>query len=62
MPIITLEGPKINDLDKRRRFIRDLTDAAVEAYGLPQEKIIVILHENSREQVGVGGQLLADLG
>ncbi len=62
MPIITLEGPKIADLDRRRTFIRELTDAAVKAYDLPQEKIIVILHENTREQVGVGGKLLADLG
>ncbi len=62
MPIITLEGPKIADLDVRRTFVRELTDAAVKAYGLPQEKIVVLLHENSREQVGVGGQLLADLG
>jgi 4-oxalocrotonate tautomerase len=61
MPIITLEGPAIPDLDHRRSFIRELTDAAVKAYGLPEEKIIVILHENSREQVGVGGNLLADL-
>jgi len=61
MPIITLEGPAIPDLDRRRSFIRELTDAAVKAYGLPEEKIIVILHENSREQVGVGGNLLADL-
>ena len=60
MPIITLEGPKITDLNRRRKLIRELTDAAVKAYGLPQEKIIVILHENSREQVGVGGELLAD--
>lgn len=61
MPIITLEGPRITDLDARRCLIRELTDAAVKAYGLPQEKIIVLLHENSREQVGVGGKLLADL-
>lgn len=60
MPIITLEGPCIEDLDKRRSFVRELTDAAVKAYDLPQEKIIVILHENSREQVGVGGELLID--
>jgi 4-oxalocrotonate tautomerase len=61
MPIITLEGPKIIDLDTRRTFVRELTDAAVRAYGLPQEKIVIILHENSREQVGVGGELLVDL-
>lgn len=60
MPIITLEGPKIVDLEKRRRFVRELTDAAVKAYDLPREKIIVILHENTREQVGVAGELLID--
>ncbi len=60
MPIITLEGPTIVDLETRRSFVRELTDAAVKAYGLPEEKIIVILHENSREQVGVGGELLID--
>ena len=62
MPIITLEGPRIEDLEKRRSFVRELTDAAVKAYGLPQEKIVVIMHENTREQVGVGGKLLVDLG
>ncbi len=61
MPIITLEGPRIADLDRRRALIRELTDAAVKAYALPQEKIIVLLHENSREQVGVGGELLSDM-
>ncbi len=61
MPIITLEGPRIADLDRRRALIRELTDAAVKAYGMPQEKIIVLLHENSREQVGVGGELLSDM-
>lgn len=62
MPIITLEGPKIADVEVRRRLIHELTEAAASAYALPQEKIIVILHENTREQVGVGGKLLADLG
>lgn len=60
MPIITLEGPKIEDLDTRRTFVRELTDAAAKAYAMPAEKIIVILHENSREQVGVAGELLVD--
>lgn len=60
MPIITLEGPKINELDTRRTFVRELTEAAAKAYNMPPEKIIVILHENSREQVGVAGELLID--
>lgn len=60
MPIITLEGPKIADLDQRRILVRELTAAAAKAYALPIEKIIVLLHENSREQVGVAGELLID--
>jgi 4-oxalocrotonate tautomerase len=62
MPIITLEGPPIGNLETRRRLVRELTAAAVAAYELPAEKIVVILHENSREQVGVGGELLVDKG
>jgi len=60
MPIINIEGPPIKDLETRRDFVQNLTRAAASAYGLPAEKIIVIIHENTPEQVAVGGQLLAD--
>ncbi len=60
MPIITLEGPRISDLDARRTLVKEVTDSAAKAYGLAKEKIIIILHENTPEQVGVGGELLAD--
>lgn len=60
MPIITLEGPRIPTLDARRSLVSEVTEAAAKAYGLPNEKIIVIIHENTAEQVGVGGELLAD--
>ena len=61
MPIITIEGPGIKDLDTRRALVRELTDAAVRAYGMPQEKMIVLIRENTPEQVAVGGELIADL-
>jgi 4-oxalocrotonate tautomerase len=61
MPIITLEGPRIQDLDTRRTLVRELTDAAARAYGLPREKMVVLIRENTPEQVAVGGELLADL-
>jgi phenylpyruvate tautomerase PptA (4-oxalocrotonate tautomerase family) len=28
MPIITIEGPEIKDLDTRRALVRELTDAS----------------------------------
>jgi len=60
MPIITIDGPRINDIDKRRRFVEQLTTAATEVYNMPKEKIIVLIRENSPEQVAVGGELIAD--
>jgi 4-oxalocrotonate tautomerase len=60
MPIITLEGPRIEDMDKRRAFVRVLTEAAVQAYDLPASTMIVILHEVPQECVGSGGELISD--
>jgi len=37
-----------------------LTDAATEVYGMDKEHIIVLIQENAPENVGVGGQLIAD--
>ena len=60
MPNITVEGPPIKELDRKRRFARELTEAATKAYGLPKEAIIVLLKENSPENVSVGGELIID--
>jgi 4-oxalocrotonate tautomerase len=60
MPILTLEGPPIADLKIRRALVAELTSAAAKAYSMPKEKIIILLHENTPEQVAVGGVLIAD--
>jgi len=61
MPIIAIEGPPIADLNVRRKLVGELTAAAARAYALPEEKIIVLIRENTPEQVAVGGKLLSDL-
>ena len=61
MPIITIEGPRIEAIEIRRNLVRDLTEAASRAYGMPREKMIVLIRENTPEQVAVGGELIADL-
>jgi 4-oxalocrotonate tautomerase len=61
MPIITIEGPEIQDLDTRRALVRELTDVAARAYDMPREKMIVLIRESTPDQVAVGGELLADL-
>ena len=60
MPDISIEGPIIKDIDKKKILVREMTDAAVKAYGLPRETIVVLIKENPPENVGVGGQLLID--
>ena len=60
MPNITFDGPRIADLNKKRELIRSVTDAAVKAYGLPKQAMVVVLKENLPENVGIGGELLAD--
>ena len=60
MPNITFDGPRITDLDKKRELVRSVTDAAIKAYGLPKQAMVVVLKENPPENVGIGGELLAD--
>ena len=60
MPILTLEGPPISDRSVRRALVAELTEAASRAYSMPKEKIIVLLHEKTPEEVAVGGVLLSD--
>ena len=60
MPLITVEGPKIPEIERKRLLVERLSDAAVEVYGIDREHIIVLIRENLPENVGVGGELIAD--
>ena len=59
MPIITLDGPPLR-LEKKRALVTELTTLAARAYELPEATIIVMIRENTPDQVGVGGTLIAD--
>ena len=60
MPTIQIDGPKIKSMEQRRQLVTKLSDAAAEVYGIVKEHMIVLIRENALENVGVGGQLLAD--
>lgn len=60
MPNITLSGPPITDMNKKRLLVQKITAAATEAYGLPAETIVVVIKENAPENVAVGGVLIVD--
>jgi 4-oxalocrotonate tautomerase len=60
MPNITFDGPRIEDLAQKRELIKTVTDAAVKAYGLPKQAMVILIQENDPENVGIGGELLVD--
>lgn len=60
MPIIRIDGPPVTDLDVKRQLVKELSEAAAKAYGLPVNIIHVLIRENQPENVGTGGRLLLD--
>ena len=61
MPTVVIEGPRIS-LARKRSLVRKLTAAIASAYDWPLENVVVILRENSDENVARGGRLLIDGG
>ena len=57
MPNITVEGPAL-EIAKKRLLVKALYDAARAVYNI--EHIVVLIHENPPENVGVAGELIAD--
>lgn len=58
MPTITVEGPPIKEIERKRQLVKKLTAAAIEIYNI--EHIVVLIRENAPENVGVNGELIAD--
>lgn len=59
MPVITIEGALMN-VEQKRKLAKVLTREAAEIMRVPEAAFIVLLKENSTENIGVGGTLLAD--
>jgi 4-oxalocrotonate tautomerase len=60
MPTVTVEGPKIPDLEKKRALAKEITDVLERVYGLPREAYTVVIRENPPENVAVAGTLIVD--
>ena len=58
MPTITVEGPPIEDVDRKRELARRLTKVAVDVYCIPH--ITVLIKENPPENVAANGVLICD--
>ena len=59
MPIITLDGGTLNK-EQKAELVRQFTESAHQVMGIRKEAFVVIIRENPAENIGVGGELLAD--
>jgi 4-oxalocrotonate tautomerase len=58
MPTITIDGPPIKEVERKRELVKRLTEVAIGIYKI--EHIVVLIRENQPENVGVNGQLIFD--
>ena len=58
MPTIVVDGPPIEEVERKRALVKGLTEVAARVYGIPH--ITVLIREIQPENVGVNGELLAD--
>ncbi|HUV80142.1 MAG TPA: 4-oxalocrotonate tautomerase DmpI [Candidatus Bathyarchaeia archaeon] len=60
MPSVTIEGPKIEEVEIKRKLVKEITDALEKAYKIPREAYVIVIKENLPANVGVGGKLIID--
>ncbi|MGW4395972.1 4-oxalocrotonate tautomerase DmpI [Amycolatopsis nivea] len=59
MPVVTvLQGPR--DVQLKRDLISKITDAFVDAYGIPADTVQVWFNEVPADSWGAAGRLIAD--
>ena len=61
MPNITIDGPKIESIEIKRVLVKEITDSIENAYKIPRDHIVVVINEQSPENVGVAGKLISDM-
>ncbi|NLO05971.1 MAG: 4-oxalocrotonate tautomerase family protein [candidate division WS1 bacterium] len=59
MPVVQIDGGPLS-VEKKRELCGNITEALSTAYGLPKSAYIILIRENTGENVGVGGELLCD--
>ena len=60
MPMIIFEGGKM-DREKKKELIQGLTEAAARATGIRPQAFTICIHENHYDNLGVGGEPLAEV-
>ncbi|SJZ32407.1 4-oxalocrotonate tautomerase DmpI [Selenihalanaerobacter shriftii] len=59
MPIITVDGPELTK-EQKKELIESFTKTASNVIELPEEAFVVLIKEMEADNVGVGGEILAE--
>jgi 4-oxalocrotonate tautomerase len=60
MPLVTVKAVAGKTIEQKRGLVKDITEAVVKNFGAKPESITIDIIECSRENLAVGGKLLAD--
>lgn len=58
MPVIKVECAEM-DVDTKEKLIKSLTQTASNIMGIPEAAYVVLLNEMSKDNIGVGGEMLS---
>jgi len=58
MPVIKVECA-VMDVETKEKLIKSLTQTASSIMGIPEAAYIVLLNEMSKDNIGVGGEMLS---
>lgn len=59
MPTVIIEGPQLN-LENKKELVQQLTPIVAYVYDWKVEDVIIIIRENTNENVARGGILLSE--
>jgi 4-oxalocrotonate tautomerase len=59
MPLITVDAPMLDSVEKKRQLVSELTTVAQKIYNI--DHIIVLIRENKLQNIGINGELVSDL-
>lgn len=60
MPKITIDMLPGRTLEQKRKLVERMTEVISETINVRKESIHIVIHENPKENVALGGQLIYD--
>jgi 4-oxalocrotonate tautomerase len=60
MPVITIEGSNLSK-DQKAELIQEITKKASEIMKIPEQAYTILIKENDKDNIGVGGKMLSEI-